>query len=324
MKQPVVLYKKIPQDLLQHLEERFDVRFFDGINTANQAEVIRALADAKGMIGASVPVREALLNHAPQLKAISTISVGYDQFDVEDLTRRGIVLMHTPTVLTETTADTVFTLILMTARRAQEMAELVKAGRWQRSIGSEYYGTDVHHKTIGILGMGRIGSAVARRASAGFGMQVLYWNDRRNLQVEQTLGARRCDLDTLLANADFVVVTLPYDEQTHHLINAARLGMMKPGAILINGSRGRIVDQPALIDALKNGVIRGAGLDVFEVEPLPVDSELLTLSNVVALPHIGSATHETRHNMAACAVDNLINALNGDITENSVNGHLIK
>lgn len=324
MKQPIVLYKKIPQDLHQRLTERFDVRFFDGINAANQSDVIRALSDARGMIGASVPVRAALLDHAPQLKVISTISVGYDQFDVEDLTRRGIVLMHTPMVLTETTADTVFTLILMTARRAQEMGELVKAGRWRRSIGSEYYGTDVHHKTIGILGMGRIGSALARRASAGFAMQVLYWNDRPNLQVEQTLGARRCELDTLLAESDFVAITLPYSEQTHHLINAERLRRMKSSAILINGARGRIVDQPALIEALKNGVIRAAGLDVFEVEPLPADSELLRLSNVVALPHIGSATHETRYNMAACAVDNLIKALDGETEENSVNGQRLK
>ncbi|MFE8153092.1 NAD(P)-dependent oxidoreductase [Brenneria goodwinii] len=324
MKQPIVLYKKIPPDLHQRLEEQFDVRFFDGINAANQSEVIGALGDAEGMIGASAPVREALLDHAPQLRAISTISVGYDQFDVDDLTRRGIVLMHTPSVLTETTADTVFTLILMTARRAQEMGELVKSGQWTRSIGSEYYGTDVHHKTIGILGMGRIGAAVARRANAGFGMPVLYWNDRPNPQVEQTLGARRCELDTLLAEADFVVITLPYNEQTHHLINAERLRKMKPSAIFINGARGRIVDQPALIEALKHGVIRAAGLDVFEVEPLPADSPLPGLSNVVALPHIGSATYETRYNMAACAVDNLIAALNGDIKENSVNGHRLK
>lgn len=324
MKQPIVLYKKIPPELQQRLEQHFEVRFFDGINAENRSQVLSALSDAAGMIGASVPVRAELLDHAPQLRAISTISVGYDQFDVDDLTRRRITLMHTPAVLTETTADTVFTLIMMTARRALEMAEMVKAGKWLRSIGSDSYGVDVHDKTIGILGMGRIGAAVARRAHAGFGMKVLYWNDTPNARVEQAYSARRCELDELLGQADFVCITLPLTEQTHRLINAERLAQMQPGAILINGARGKIIDQSALIAALKSGTLRAAGLDVFEVEPLPADSELLTLPNVVALPHIGSATHETRYNMAACAVDNLITALTGEVRENSVNGHLLR
>ena len=212
----------------------------------------------------------------------------------------------------------------MTARRTLEMAEMVKAGKWTRSIGNDSYGVDVHHKTIGILGMGRIGAALARRAHAGFGMNVLYWNDRPNTQVEEEFNARRCELDELLTQSDFVCITLPYSEQTHKLINAERLAKMKSSAILINGARGKIVDQAALIEALKNGTIRAAGLDVFEVEPLPADSELLLLPNVVALPHIGSATEETRYNMAACAVDNLITALTGEVTENSVNAHLLK
>ncbi len=324
MKQSVVLYKKIPPDLQQRLEQHFEVRFFDGIKAENREQVIHALSDATGMIGASVPVRADLLDHAPHLRAISTISVGYDQFDVSDLTQRRIVLMHTPTVLTETTADTVFTLIMMTARRALEMAEMVKAGKWQRSIGSESYGVDVHDKTIGILGMGRIGAAVARRAHAGFGMKVLYWNDMPNPRVEQAYAAQRYELEPLLKQADFVCITLPLTDQTYRLINAQRLAQMRPEAILINGARGKIVDQAALIEALKNGTIRAAGLDVFEVEPLPADSELLKLPNVVALPHIGSATHETRYNMAACAVDNLITALTGEVRENSVNGHLLR
>ncbi len=323
MKQPIVLYKKLPDDLLQRLENHFDVRFFDGINAANRSQVIAALHDAKGMIGASAPIRADLLDHAPQLKAISTISVGYDNFDVPDLTQRHIVLTHTPGVLTNTTADTIFTLLLATARRAVEMAEMVKAGRWTRSIGSESYGVDVHHKTIGILGMGRIGAAVAKRAHAGFDMQVLYVNRQPNLEVEKAFSARRCELDELLATADFVCITLPLTHETEKLINRERLAKMKPNAILINGARGKIVDQAALIDALKQGTLRAAGLDVFEVEPLPADSPLLQLPNVVALPHIGSATHETRYDMAACAVDNLIAALDGSLKQNCVNPELL-
>lgn len=253
------------------------------------------------------------------LHAISTISVGVDQFNVPDLTERKINLMHTPSVLTETTADTIFTLVLNSARRVIEMAEMVKEGRWTRSIGVDCYGTDVNGKTIGILGMGRIGYAVAKRAYAGFGMSVLYYNDVANPMAEQDFKARRCELDDLLAQSDFVCVVLPLLPETEKFIGKAQLQKMKPSAFLINGSRGKIVDEAALIDALQQGVIRGAGLDVFEKEPLPADSPLLSLSNVVALPHIGSATHETRYAMVRCAVDNLIAALNNDVSVNCVN-----
>ncbi|WP_058910933.1 NAD(P)-dependent oxidoreductase [Entomohabitans teleogrylli] len=321
MKPAIVLYKRIPEDLRQRLDAHFEVRFFDGINDANRSAVQAALQDARGMIGASAPVRAGLLDCAPQLQAISTISVGVDQFDPDDLTRRGILLMHTPTVLTETTADTIFMLLMMTARRAGELAEWVKAGHWKRSIDATMYGVDVHHKTIGIIGMGRIGAALARRAHGGFAMRVLYVNETANQQVEQQYDARRCSLDELLAQSDFVCLTLPLTPQTEKMIDARRLAQMKPGAILVNGARGKIVNQQDLIDALKKEIIRGAGLDVFEQEPLPADSELLRLPGVVALPHIGSATHETRYNMAACAVDNLITALTGTVTHNGYNLH---
>jgi gluconate 2-dehydrogenase len=319
MKPNVVLYKKIPADQLARLQHVFNLSQFDSINADNRREVLAALAQAEGMIGASHPIDASLLDAAPQLRAISTISVGYDQFSVPDLTRRGIALMHTPGVLTETTADTIFTLILTSARRAVELAELVKQGKWQRSIGEEYYGTDVNGKTIGILGMGRIGYAVAKRAFLGFGMPVIYYNDVANPQAENVLHAQRRSMDQVLAEADFVCVVLPLLPETEKLIGYAQLKKMKSSAILINGSRGKIVHEAELIQALREGVIRAAGLDVFEHEPLPVDSPLLTLANVVALPHIGSATHETRHAMVACAVDNLIAALAGDGAANCVN-----
>ncbi|MCL2899882.1 NAD(P)-dependent oxidoreductase [Brenneria tiliae] len=319
MKPHVVLYKNIPADQMARLQEHCNLTFFDGVTADNRDDFIRALAQAEGLIGASHPIAAAYLDRAPQLRAISTISVGVDQFSVPDLTERGIYLMHTPGVLTETTADTIFLLVLNSARRAIEMAELVKQGRWTRSIGADCYGTDVNGKTIGILGMGRIGYAVAKRAHDGFGMSVLYYNDVAHPQAEQTLHARRRDLDELLAQSDFVCVVLPLLPETTKFIGKEQLRKMKSSAFLINGSRGKIVDQAALIEALRQGVIRGAGLDVFEQEPLPADSPLLSLPNVVALPHIGSATHETRYAMVRCAVDNLFAALQGDVAQNCVN-----
>ncbi len=319
MKPNVILYKKIPDDQLVRLQEQFNLTFFDGINDNNRSDFLAALENAEGIIGASCPITPDYLAIAKKLKVASTISVGVDQFTIPAMSQHGVFLMHTPGVLTETTADTIFTLILTTARRAVEMAELVKMGRWTKSIGSEYYGSDVNGKTIGILGMGRIGYAVAKRASAGFGMSVNYYNDTANEMAERDFNARRCDLDTLLAESDFVCVVLPLLPETEKFIGKAQLEKMKPSAFLINGSRGKIVDEAALIQALQEGVIRGAGLDVFEVEPLPATSPLLSLSNVVALPHIGSATEETRHAMVVCAVDNLIAALNGDVSKNCIN-----
>jgi gluconate 2-dehydrogenase len=319
MKPAVVVYKKIPDDVLALLREHCDVTELDATEPGAHDALVAALARADGAIGSSVRITPDMIEHAPKLRALSTISVGYDNFDVADLTRRGIVLAHTPTVLTESTADTVFALILASARRVVELAEFVKAGRWRCSIGADLYGTDVQGKTIGIVGMGRIGSAVARRAALGFGMRVLYTNRNPNEQAEREFGAVRRELDALLCDSDFVCVQVPLTPETHKLIGARELSLMKPSAILINASRGQTLDEAALIDALRSGTIRGAGLDVFEQEPLPADSPLIALPNVVALPHIGSATFETRHAMALTAARNLIDALAGTLRTNIVN-----
>jgi len=268
--------------------------------------------------------RETLLEKMPKLRATSTVSVGYDQFDVDALNERGIFLMHTPTVLTETVADTMMALVLSTARRVVEVAERVKAGEWKQGIGPDWFGIDVHHKTLGIIGMGRIGLALAQRAHFGFGMPILYNARRHHAEAEERFQARYCDIDTLLQESDYVCVVLPLTDETHHMIGAEQFKKMKSSAIFINAGRGPVVDEQALIEALKSGEIHAAGLDVFEQEPLPVDSPLLSLPNVVALPHIGSATHETRYNMAACAVDNLIDALNGKVEKNCVNPPIAK
>jgi len=324
MKQNIILYKSIPTDQLERLQQHFNVTVFDSVTPENLASFKQALSRADGIIGASYPITVDDIANAPNLKAASTISVGVDQFDIDAMNARKIALMHTPNVLTETTADTIFTLVLCSARRIIEMAEMVKNGQWTQSIGEDAYGSNVNGKTIGILGMGRIGYAVAKRAYLGFGMPVLYYNNHIHPDAETQLKARRCDLDTLLAESDFVCVVLPLSASTEKLIGKNELAKMKPSAFLINGSRGRIVDEAALIDALESGTIRGAGLDVFEVEPLPSNSKLLTLPNVVALPHIGSATHETRYAMVECAVDNLIAALKGDLSQNCVNPEIAK
>ncbi|WJV64609.1 glyoxylate/hydroxypyruvate reductase GhrB [Pectobacteriaceae bacterium CE70] len=320
MKPGIILYRSIPDDLRARLEQHFTVTAFDGLPPTDHP----VLQQTEGLIGSSANVTREFLAHLPRLRAVSTISVGYDNIDVTALSEKGAVLMHTPTVLTETVADAVITLMLMTARRTVEVAERVKAGEWQDSIDSGWFGVDMHHKTIGILGMGRIGLAVAQRAHFGFSMPVLYNARHHHQEAETRFSARYCELDTLLAESDFLCITLPLTEQTYHLINREKLAKMKPSAILINIGRGPVVDEQALIEALTNGTLLAAGLDVFEQEPLPTDSPLLKLSNVVALPHIGSATHETRYGMAACAVDNLIAALSGNVKENCVNPQVLK
>jgi len=319
MKPSVILYKALPDALQQRLEDHFTVTRVNNLSPETVQQHADAFAGAVGLLGSSEKVDAALLEKMPALRATSTISVGYDNFDVDALNARNVLLMHTPTVLTETVADTVMALVLSSARRVVEVAERVKAGEWTKSIGPDWFGTDVHGKTLGIVGMGRIGLALAQRAHFGFNMPILYNARRQHKEAEERFNARYCDLDTLLQEADFVCLILPLTDETHHLMGKAQFEKMKKSAIFINAGRGPVVDEQALIAALKNGEIHAAGLDVFEQEPLPASSELLKLPNVVALPHIGSATHETRYNMAACAVDNLIDALQGKVDKNCVN-----
>ncbi|WP_145126688.1 D-glycerate dehydrogenase [Pseudomonas sp. URMO17WK12:I11] len=320
MKKRIVLYKALSPDLLARLQAAAEVTTVDLARPDGMARLRDALPGAHGLLGASVRLDASLLDLAPELEVISSVSVGVDNYDIADLERRGIVLTNTPDVLTETTADTGFALILATARRVVELANWVRDGHWRSSLGPAQFGSDVHGKTLGIVGMGRIGEALARRAAAGFGMQVIYHSQRPKPDVEARYGARRFALNELLAQADFVCLTVPLSAATEGLIGRGELALMKPEAILINISRGRVVDEQALIDALETRRIRGAGLDVFVQEPLAADSPLLRLDNVVATPHIGSATEETRQAMARCAVDNLLAALAGRRPANAVNG----
>lgn len=319
MKPTVVLYKKLSAPLLAQLQAQAEVVFVDEPKRDNLQRLREALPGAHGLLGASLRLDAGLLDLAPQLRAVCSVSVGVDNYDIDDLTRRRILLTNTPDVLTETTADTGFALVLATARRVVELAGLIKAGQWTRSIGPAHFGTDVHGKTLGIVGMGRIGEALAQRGHFGFSMPVLYHSHSPKPAVDQRFGARHCSLEQLLSEADFVCLTLPLTAQTEGLIGRQQLQLMKPGAILINISRGKVVDEAALIEALRERRIRGAGLDVFEREPLGHDSPLLKLDNVVATPHIGSATVETREAMATCAVSNMLAALHGERPANLVN-----
>jgi len=324
MKPAVILYKKLPDDLRARLAAHADITEISDLSPASQQQHAEALAQAEGLLGSGGKVNGELLTKMPKLRACSSVSVGYDNFDVDALNQRHVVLMHTPTVLTETVADTIMALVLSTARRVPELDAWVKAGNWQKSIGPERFGIDVHHKTLGILGMGRIGMALAQRAHFGFGMKILYNARREHQEAQSRFGAERSELETLLEQSDFVCISLPLTEQTHHLIGAEQIALMKPEAVLINAGRGPVVDENALIAALQAGKLHAAGLDVFEKEPLPTDSPLLSLPNVVTLPHIGSATHETRYGMMLDAVDNLIAALSGKVDKNCVNPQALK
>ena len=317
MKKRVVAYRKLPTSALQILEAQFDVTTADA--DTERAAFMDALAGAHGAIGNKLKLTNELLDTAPTLEAVSTISAGYDDFDVADLTRRGIVLCNTPDEVTETTADLVFALILAAARRIAELDASTRRGEWQASSGPAQFGVDVHHKMLGIVGLGRIGSAVARRAAHGFGMNVLYSNRSRNPAAEEAFGARWRALPDLLAEADFVCLLVPLSDATNKLIGASELRLMKPSAILINCARGQVLDEAALIEALCEGRILGAGLDVFEREPLPSSSPLLALPNVVLAPHIGSATAQTREAMARRAALNLLDALEGRFSATCVN-----
>ncbi|MHA6235343.1 2-hydroxyacid dehydrogenase [Pseudomonas fluorescens group sp. PF-69] len=320
MKKQVVLYKKLSPSLMARLHEQAEVTLIESLDATGLAKLRDALPRAQGLLGASLKLDAELLDLAPHLEAIASVSVGVDNYDIGYLTERRILLSNTPDVLTETTADTGFALILATARRVVELANLVRDGRWTRNIGPAHFGSDVHGKTLGIIGMGRIGEALAQRGHFGFGMPVIYHSHSPKPAVEQRFNAQYRSLDDLLQQADFVCLTLPLTAETEGLIGARQFALMRPETIFINISRGKVVDEAALIRALSDRQIRAAGVDVFEREPLGHDSPLLQLDNVVATPHMGSATHETREAMARCAVDNLLAALAGQRPVNLVNG----
>lgn len=256
-------------------------------------------------------IDEELLDAAPRLRVVSTMAVGIDNIDLAACTQRGVIVGHTPDVLTETTADTAFTLMAAAARRVGEGIAYVEEGRWKRWEPDLLLGSDIHGTTLGIIGLGRIGRAVAKRAR-GFDMQILYHNRSRDTSAEDELGAEYRSFADLLQEADHVIVLVPLSDETHHLIDAAALAMMKPTATLTNAARGPIVNPVALADALRSGTIAAAALDVTDPEPIPADDQLLDLPNCIVIPHLGSASVATRAAMAELAAENLIAGLRGE------------
>ncbi|WP_455913171.1 2-hydroxyacid dehydrogenase [Pseudomonas syringae] len=323
MKKTVLAFSRVSPEMAERLQQDFNVIIPDPKKGDLNAQFNEALPHSHGMIGAGRKLGREQLESAKQLEVVSSISVGYDNYDVDYLTERGVMLTNTPDVLTESTADLGFSLIMGSARRVAELDAYTKAGHWKRSIEAPHFGTDVYGKTLGIVGMGNIGAAVARRGRLGFNMPILYSGNSRKTAIEQELGAQFRTLDQLLAESDFVCLVVPLSEKTQHMISTRELSLMKKSAILVNIARGPIVDEPALIKALQDGTIRGAGLDVYEKEPL-AESPLFALSNAVTLPHIGSATDETRQAMADRAYANLRAALLGEKPQDLVNAQVWK
>jgi glyoxylate reductase len=318
MPEKVLVTREIPSAGLRALEP-FDVRVLHE-RPPERGELLDAVRGVSGILSTATEKMDGELMDAAgeDLKVIANMAVGYDNVDVEASAERGIVVTNTPGVLDETTADVAFMLLLAAARRLGEGERLLRAGRWEWWGPKQLMGRDVWGKRLGIVGFGRIGQAVARRAR-GFGMEVLYHNRSRKEEAEQELGARYVEFDELLETVDFVSVHTPLTDETHHLIGPKELGRMKRTAVLVNTSRGPVVDEAALADALAAGRIFAAGLDVYEEEP-KVHPKLLELENVVLAPHIGSASVETRDRMAALAAENLAAVLRGEDPKTPVNG----
>ena len=298
-------------DIADRLREHFDVEDNPSDEVFGRDELIRRLQGKTGVMSTgSERIDAELLDACPQLKAVCNVGVGYNNVDVAACTARGVIVSNTPDVLTETTADFGFALMMATARRMAEAERFVRRGEWTKTgIYDHFVGSDVHGATLGILGMGRIGQAIARRGALGFGMRVIYHNRSRLApELEGAAQAQYVDKATLLRDADHLILVLPYSPQSHHTIGASELAQMKPSATLTNIARGGIVDDAALAAALRAGTIAAAGLDVFEGEPR-IHPDLLDLPNMVITPHIGSASVRTRRAMAQLTVDNLIAAL---------------
>jgi gluconate 2-dehydrogenase len=323
MKKTVLAFSRLSPAMIDRLQQDFEVIVPDPRRGDMAAQFAAALPQAHGLIGAGRPLGREQLAAAAKLEVVSSVSVGYDNYDVDYFDERGIMLTNTPDVLTESTADLGFSLIMSSARRVAELDAWTKSGQWKASIAPAQFGTDVYGKTLGIVGLGNIGAAIARRGRLGFNMPILYAGNSRKTALEEELGAQFRSLDALLAEADFVCLVVPLSDKTRHLIGARELGLMKRSAILVNIARGPIVDEAALVQALQDGTLRGAGLDVYEREPL-ADSPLFKLSNAVTLPHIGSATGETRDAMAQRAMDNLTAALKGQRPQDLVNPKAFK
>jgi glyoxylate reductase len=320
MKPFVYITRKIPSEIVENLQSNFEVEMWE----REDAPVPRTILLEKSKKASALftvlsdNVDHELFEVSSELKVVANMAVGFDNIDLDAANEKGVAICNTPDVLTETTADLTFALLMATARRVVEAAQFVREGEWKSWSPLLLAGTDIHHKTIGIVGMGSIGEAVAKRAK-GFDMDILYHNRSRKQKAEEELDAVYTELDELLKRADFIVCLAPLTAETKGLFQKEQFRMMKKSAIFINAARGPIVNEEDLYEALKNKEIAGAGLDVFDKEPIKADHSLLTLKNVVALPHIGSSSRETRYGMMMLCVENINLILNGDKPKTLVN-----
>jgi glyoxylate reductase len=310
MKPKVYITRKIPDEIVSKIEEYCQVRMWDQADTpVSRAVLEEEIKDVEGLFCLlTETIDRELLGKARQLKVISNMAVGYNNIDIEAAKEIGITVTNTPGVLTETTADLTFALMMATSRRLIESSDYLRNGNWKTWSPMQLTGQDIYGATLGIIGMGRIGASLAKRAR-GFDMDILYYNRSRKYDLEEGLHLKYTELDLLLKQSDFICIMTPYTPETKDLIGAREFSLMKNTAILINTARGGIVNEEDLFHALKDGEIWAAGLDVFEQEPISLDHPLLSLPNVVTLPHIGSASIKTRMKMADLAADNLLLAL---------------
>lgn len=320
----IFVSRRVFPEVIEHLSRHVDVDHNDSDEVLSRDALIARLQGKVGaMTTGSERIDGAVAAACPQLRIVANIAVGYNNFDVPALSAAGVVATNTPDVLTETTADFGFALIMATARRLTESEHFLRAGRWNKWSLDMFAGAEVHGSTLGILGMGRIGQAIARRGAHGFGMNVIYHNrSRLDAATEAECRARYVDKATLLRESDHLILVLPYSAESHHAIGAAEFAQMKPSATLINVARGGIVDDAALAAALKERRIAAAGLDVFEGEPA-VHPDLLTVPNVVLTPHIASATIATRRAMAMLAANNVIDYLTTGQPRTPLNADII-
>jgi glyoxylate reductase len=314
----------LPERGLKMIKEHFEAEIWPEYAPPPKETIIKKVANVDALVSLlSDEIDAEVFNAAPKLKIVSQIAVGFDNIDLKEATNRGIYVTNTPEVLTDTTADFAWALLMALARRVVEADKYVRTGQWKVAWHpGMLQGRDVYGATIGIIGAGRIGFGVAQRAT-GFKMKILFYDIIPRPEIEE-FGAKRVDLDTLLRESDFVSVHVPLMKETVHLINKERLKLMKKTAYIINNSRGPVVDEKALYDALKEGKIAGAGLDVFEQEPLRIDSPLLRLDNVILAPHISSSSYETRSRMAEMVAENLIAYFEKRTPPNLVNTEVVK
>lgn len=308
LKPKIFIAKPIPKEVKKYLGRHCEYRIWDKKEPIPKRILMKEISEVHGLMIPDGDISEELLKHTNKLQVVSNISVGYDSFNIKAMKKRNIIGTHTPSVLDESVADLAFGLILAVSRRIVESNCAMKKGLWEDTTDI-FLGSDVNQSTLGIIGMGRIGEKVARRATSGFNMNVLYYNRSRKYNVEKKYGAIYSKLDDLLKQSDYVLVLLPLTESTRHFIGEKQFNIMKKDSFFINVSRGSIVNEEALINALESKKILGAGLDVYEEEPIEKSNRLLKMDNVVTTPHIGSATFKTRFNMAMLAAENLLNVI---------------